>query len=303
MSRRLVVILLFTTVALATGAFAAISSFRVTKQTELVPSGTQPQPQSARQEVPRPGVEAIKEVHDAERQPVESESVQVGTQFRSIRPEEKSWPGNGMIEGYVHDAGGQPVAGAHVSLMRSGSSGWVLPSVGILPVTPTDEQGKFLFRSLPPGTYLISAENEEQGYPPTGFAFYGRGATAQQVSVVAEQVTSGVTIDVGSKVARLVGRVVDAATSKAVKNPSIILRREGGANYFYRTGGRADGTFQILAPSVPFTIEVSADGYKSWHYKKADSDRQEASLGNHGDALHITSSETEELTIALSPDK
>ncbi|MBA3440431.1 MAG: carboxypeptidase regulatory-like domain-containing protein [Pyrinomonadaceae bacterium] len=297
MSKRLIATLLITIAALTTVALAAISGFRATTQTESVAPETRTRPRSVRQEVAHPGTEAVGEVHNAEGQIEQTKSVPVGTQLRPVRPEEQSWPGNGMIEGYVHNAEGQPVAGASVFIR------WPYPKMGMLPGTRTDEQGKFLFSSVPPGTYFIGADNEEQGYPSPEFAVYGRGATVQQVSVVAEQVTSGVTIDVGSKVARLFGRVVDGATSKAVKNPSIILRREGGANYFYRTGGRADGTFKILAPSVPFTIEVSAPGYKSWHYKKANSSARESGLDKHGDTLHMTSSETEELTIALNPDK
>lgn len=298
---------LLTTLLLITGAVAAASAFRAGTRTKLVSETTQSQ--LVRQEATHPGAGASKGGQNAEERPVESESLPVNIETRpgNGRAEDHVYkqpiPGNGMIEGYVHNAEGQPVAGASVFLMRASSSRWVLPGGGILPGTSTDGQGKFLFRSLPPGAYMVSAEHEEQGYPPSGAALYGRSTTAPQVSVLADQVTSDVTINLGSKVAKLVGRVVDATTHKAIKNPGVTVRYSDSINGYFSTGGRADGTFQILAPSVPFTIEVSADGYKSWHYKKADSGAREPGLDKHGDALHITSAETEELTIALSPDK
>ncbi len=95
------------------------------------------------------------------------------------------------------------------------------------------------------------------------------------------------------KAAKLIGRIVDAATNKRIQNATVTLRHAGSSDNLYSTTVGSKGVFEILAPTVPFTIEVSAPGYKKWRYKEAGSTSQT-------DALHLAPTDTKKINILLN---
>ncbi len=203
---------------------------------------------------------------------------------------ETIYSGTGKIQGNVHNAEGQPVAGTTITL---DSVDMILKG---LPFATSDEEGKFLIRNVPPGVYRIYGENKAAGYPSTSSSFFDSRPTAPQVNILPDQATSGVAVYLGSKAAKLVGEIVEATTRKAIKNSRIILRRVDNPGNFYSTGLDSSGKFSILVPSVPITIEVSAPGYKKWHYRRDGS-------GNQADALQLSPADTQNLTVALRPNR
>jgi hypothetical protein len=96
----------------------------------------------------------------------------------------------------------------------------------------------------------------------------------------------------------LVIHVVDAATKESIKKSKMTLRRLDNPEFMYMTGPYdAEGANKkIPAPSIPFTIEVSAPGYEIWRYRKEGSLKQ-------ADSLQVASDETKELTVPLRPRK
>ncbi|MGI9106688.1 MAG: carboxypeptidase regulatory-like domain-containing protein [Pyrinomonadaceae bacterium] len=193
----------------------------------------------------------------------------------------------GAITGRVLDANGQPVAGAEVHALKSDVT------MGKIPTAYTDQQGNFQFNKLPPGAYGLSAGKEKDGYPQTDNFFYSVVVIeTPQVVVYENQITSGVALHFGPRVARLVGRVVDSATNKPIKNLQDIqikLYREDNPDYSYTTSPDLEGEFTVLVPSVPFTIEVSAPAYEKWN--------------NRGNVMQLTPSIVKELNIPLRPLK
>jgi 5-hydroxyisourate hydrolase-like protein (transthyretin family) len=67
---------------------------------------------------------------------------------------------------------------------------------------------------------------------------------------------------VGPKALKLFGHVVDAITKKPINGVRITLRRVENPGAFFETGINASGSFRVLVPQVPFTLEVSAPGYE-----------------------------------------
>lgn len=198
------------------------------------------------------------------------------------------------ITGKVVDAQGQPVSGAEVMAL-SDSGG-----MGRLPTAYTDEQGVFLFKHLAPDTYTLSVAKEEDGYAHTYIPLYSAGPTENTRATLSEQQTvSDITLRLGPKAAKLTGRILDASTNKpikAIQDLQIVLRRASDPNSFYSTGPDSEGNFSILVPPVPFTIEVSAPGYKKWtNISNADGDRTSP--------VQMTQGEGKKVTIALQPIK
>ena len=185
-----------------------------------------------------------------------------GTAYTVNRPgrdRQSAPPTAGVITGRVLTPEGQPVPGARVSATNN-------KQVGRLPTSLTDEQGTFSITGLAPGTYELEAEKEEDDYPSTGNVFYTGGLLeVPHVTIAEGQTSHDVTVRLGPKAARVEGRILDAARNLPVRNSQGIqlrLSREDGPQYSYATGSDSEGNFSILVPEEPFTIEVSAPGYK-----------------------------------------
>jgi hypothetical protein len=167
---------------------------------------------------------------------------------------------SGAIEGRVLDANEQPVSKAEVHFLKSDFT------TGKIPAVYTDKEGVFSIKGLASGVYTISVGRKEDDYAHTDSPFYSIGLIpAPQVNVNERQTTPDIVVRLGPKAAKLVGRVVDASTNKPIKNlqnVQITLRRIDHPDHSHSTGSDLDGEFNILVPSVPVTIEVSAAGYE-----------------------------------------
>ncbi len=124
---------------------------------------------------------------------------------------------------------------------------------------------------------------------------------APQINIIENQVAENVLIQLGAKGSILTGRIIDAATRKPLTVCTITMRRTDNPENLFITGPtepgeRERGVFKLLIPARPFTIEVTAPGYETWHYSNDG-------LGKHADALNLEKGETKKLTIALQPIK
>jgi len=161
----------------------------------------------------------------------------------------------GTISGIVVDTEGKPVSQATVSArIRSSFTGPLIPA-------QADKQGRFTMTRLEAETYQIYASKEQDGYPQLTSTFYaGTKSIIQQIILNKNEVSSGNVIRVGPKALRLFGRVVDAVTKKPVNGIQLTMRRVDNPRAFFQTG--VHGSFRILVPQVPITVELSAPGYE-----------------------------------------
>jgi hypothetical protein len=181
-------------------------------------------------------------------------------------PQQEHVDASGSVAGRVLNAEGQPVAGAEVYADRT------MSPMGKRPSARTDENGVFLIRDLRPGTYTVSAAKEADGYPPTDSSLYSNGfvASAPEVAVYEQQTTSDVIVYLTQKAAKLKGKIVDDISGEPIQEIQVTLCRLDMPDRCLSTGGNIEdvkGAFELLTPSVPFTIEVSAPGYKIRRYK------------------------------------
>jgi hypothetical protein len=196
----------------------------------------------------------------------------------------------GAIAGRVIDVEGRPVSNVIVSAERSDM---------IRPISTayTNEHGEFVINGLPQGLYALYTRKEEDGYPRTDFNFYSLTDTDPQVAVHEHQPSDYITLRLGPTAARLVGRVIDANTNRPIPHADITVRRVDDPTRFLRTGLQLpveNGEFELLVPSMPFTIKVSEAGYLDWYYKVAGEERQTS-------ALLLEPNSTKSLAIYLRP--
>lgn len=207
-------------------------------------------------------------------------------------PPQHQQTNSGMVKGQVLDMKGQSVSNAIVLALET-----EVGMAGKVPMAYTDRRGMFLFKRLPPGTYEISVEKREDGYPPTYLSFYSAGfVEVPRVTVYEQQTISDVVARLGPKATKLVGSIIDATTNEPIKNlqdVQITLRRVDNPEISYSTGPDIEGNFDILVPSAPFTLEVSAPGHEKW-------DRRSDELNDkRARTPRSASSDIQEITILL----
>ncbi|HEY0003865.1 MAG TPA: carboxypeptidase regulatory-like domain-containing protein [Pyrinomonadaceae bacterium] len=199
----------------------------------------------------------------------------------------------GAIEGRVVDNAGRGIAGAVITAIPLDQSGMTTQ-----PVAHADPYGRFLLIDLPPGSYMLYAAKEEAGYLGTSYSFFVvNQATIPRASVAAQQITQDIVLQLGAKAARLVGRVLDATNGTPVENAEMMLIRADDPNNYHLTGpNKTGGIFQLIVPTVPFKIRVSARGYRDWYYG-ADGTKERSGI------MRIEPDTTRELIVPLQPLK
>ena len=138
---------------------------------------------------------------------------------------------------------------------------------------------------------LVSAAKRLDGYRnPGNPLFYpptGKGASTL-ITVVPDQPTA-----FEPTFGKILMRVLDADTSQLLRNVIIGLCRTEAPRYCYRFRSKssAQGVHSVLVPSIPFTMEVSAEGYESAYGE--DSSNLELQV------LQVASNTIKELSISL----
>jgi hypothetical protein len=175
----------------------------------------------------------------------------------------------GDIEGHVFNAQGQPVRRAIVYALKQDFE------KGVVPSAETDKNGFFRL-TVATGAYKIYAGKESAGYPESLATIYQNVTSYVDVHVDKDQVTSGVVLRLGKRLRKLSGRIIDASTKVPIAHAHIKLGLSDNPAYYFGTNVDENGRFEILAPSVPFTIEVSASGYEKRHLEPLQLRKPEA---------------------------
>lgn len=165
-----------------------------------------------------------------------------------------------VIRGQVLDDRGHPVSGAVVNAHPDGGL------KGKLPSATSDVRGEFTIVVSQTGSFKVWASKPADGYPsPWNPFYYPTEDNLARVVVSENHAAPFATVSIGTKAGKIAGRIVDAVTERPVTDANIDLCRAGIPKYCHRVFAKhPNGQFDILVPSTPFTIRVSASGYKDW---------------------------------------
>jgi len=158
---------------------------------------------------------------------------------------------SGVLSGVVADSGGEPVAGARVSLFLEEGAEYRHDLSGMQDQRITAGDGAFEYRCLPPGRYLLAAEDEE-----------GHLALAARhgLSLEAGSVIDGVRLVLGEGHG-ITGRVVDSRGLPAAQAPLWIYDGEGRLlNPITATRTDDEGAFRTSPlPAGEYTLHCRTD--------------------------------------------
>ena len=167
--------------------------------------------------------------------------------------------GQGVIQGLVVNEEGTPIAEAkvHAEPLDGRTRGTLVRYV------ETDAQGRFRIDRLEWGKYMISAKKEESGYPDMMYAFYNNNlfttVTLSQLSPLAD-----VRIQLGPQAGVLTGTITDAESGNPVNAGFRFTPAERPNNWLSKS---APPRYRVLLPAREGVfLEVTAPGYKKWHY-------------------------------------
>jgi hypothetical protein len=166
---------------------------------------------------------------------------------------------SGTVTGVVVDDRGKPVTQAEVHIAEK------KPFVGhrLVEMHDTDDQGRFMIKDVPFGTYVVMAGKEEAGYPDSRLAFYSN-LSVPTITLSPPSPTGSVTVALGPKAGVLEVSTADAANGKKIESASVTLRRVANPNFFITTSASKQ---RIPVPSkVDISLEVSAPGYETYYY-------------------------------------
>jgi hypothetical protein len=158
------------------------------------------------------------------------------------------------IQGNVINNLGNPVGGIIVVANNT--------SKGPLVYSRTDSQGHFSFKGLPVGTYEVYAQYKDGPLIPNSNFYAGDSARLQEVSVHEREVTSTLVVHTPLKMGKIIGRVSKAGSGESLVAAVITLRRVNNPGAYLITEPDEKGNFSIPVPTVPITVEISAEGYE-----------------------------------------
>jgi hypothetical protein len=172
----------------------------------------------------------------------------------------------GGIRGTVVNESSEPVADASVAVILADR-----PIQGVARSVRTDRAGRFVFGALEMGPYVVFADKESDGYPQAIGRFYDIAIPTVEISGASPMAEMQVRI--GPKAATLVVSITDAVTGEPLQaqdKPAFRIWRWTEDQNVFSGGLNPEG--KILIPAGrEVGLEISADGYETWHDRGPDS--------------------------------
>lgn len=195
-----------------------------------------------------------------------------------------------IIRGTVVDEANGAVVGAEVCVADPVNGG---------PCSKSTTGGKFSIVVDRAGTYPLSAQDFDMGYPNLGVGvvpFYGKLFRRVPDVIVKENSTpEPIKIVLGPQAGRLIVTIIDDATDKAIERGSVTQCRVNEPNSCWNIMMRfPNGQYELLTPEVAFTIK-----FATWDGKWVERKAFDNESGLPVDVLQVDLGVRKEITIRL----
>jgi Carboxypeptidase regulatory-like domain len=173
-----------------------------------------------------------------------------------------------LIHGYVVNSAGQGVSGATVEAIPENLN------ISLVPSTITDGTGGYTIASQVPGQLRVLAFKESDGYPNTaGLVFTTGDEHFPLIDAMYGQVLNNVDIVLPPPDGVIQGIVRNAKTGSIAAQARITMNWVEKPEVMYSSYLKSDGTFLFALPLRPIAIEITAPGFKAWHYGSGKNDQ------------------------------
>ena len=185
-----------------------------------------------------------------------------------VNPFSSGQPGPAiLIHGHVVNSAGQGISGVRVEVIPENLN------ISLVPSTITDDTGGYTIASQIPGRLRLLAFKEGDGYPDTlGLVFTTGDQHFPLIDATYGQVLDNVDIVLPPPDGVIQGIVRNAKTGSIAAQARITMNWVEKPEVMYSSYLKSDGTFLFALPSRPIAIEITAPGFKAWHYGSSQSD-------------------------------
>ena len=137
--------------------------------------------------------------------------------------------------------------------------------IGKVMSTVSGQDGKFLLNRVQTGLNMVCFAKEAELYPDTRFAVSTDDITLNPlIRVKRDETTTDVSIRLGRKGVRLIGKIIDQKTGLTAKNTDLLLYLADEAGKSTETTADLAGGFEFVVAPKRLRLRVSAFGYKEW---------------------------------------
>ena len=192
------------------------------------------------------------------------------------------------VSGQVYDTSGNPIRAVRVCAYPE-----ELAPGKIFPCVMTGAGGRYLLRLNGAGRYRLITDKLQDGYWPQHLPFFrDPEGGVPEVTIGDGHPQQQVRITLAPKNGVLAGRGVDATTGLPLDDVLISLCHAANPQICFSTHAKGGtGQFRVPAPHVPFTLELTADGFEPWYGPDG---------GGPGAAMRVASGATLELNVQLT---
>jgi hypothetical protein len=133
------------------------------------------------------------------------------------------------------------------------------------PCSRSKANGEFAIHTERPAAYTIYAEKIDAGYAAERPFYQHPGSLVPRIVLSEAKRTASLTFRLPPKNGQLIGKAVDASTGRPIDNLRFLMCQAANRRACWSTSAKnAQGEFKLLAAHVPFTLQVVAEGYKTW---------------------------------------
>jgi hypothetical protein len=176
----------------------------------------------------------------------------------------------GTVTGVVVDEDGKPMPLAQLRLIEGTQR-----AANLEKTISSDTNGRFEFRDVKWGTYLVEAMKPEAGYPDPFVAVYRFGDPEQKVSVLPTQKVVDLRVLLLPKAGRLRLSVVNGVNGRTLDKAEIIVhRRDMNSITWVKV---VDGV-ALIPSNASVAVQVHVDGFGYWAHDVLLKPGEEASL-------------------------
>lgn len=158
-----------------------------------------------------------------------------------------------VVTGTVTDPTGASIRKGEVAAISVRTTG----TAAQIPWTAVDANGNFRL-SLSPGTYVIRAKDEADGYPDPSYLL-SRDSTAMFPTIVVDaNDLAGIQVRLGEQGGVLQGSVLEQESHNPILGSKVVIRSANDSAAFVEITPDKNGMFQFCVPAKPIIVCAEA---------------------------------------------
>ncbi len=192
---------------------------------------------------------------------------------------------HGVIHGTVIGQDGRPAGGIWLAAQRRD-----VPTGSIVPHVEADDAGNYRFERLPPGKYLVLADDQKRGYSWYSTAPHGPASEKNEVTLSRGNPQAELNFQLPPQSGFLSVKLIDANTGAVIPTMDLTIKNADEDRTLVVSIGSSSDEVVNIPPNRDLLLHVTANGYREW----------QESIGV-GKPIHLAPGERMQMQVRLQP--